>query len=147
MARRIEPSRKSPAERLEDLLAGHRETAGPAAAAKYLERALASHHSMPNAVKFFAWALLAPAAAGTPEGEDRALEALGEAESYLAVAKDELGVAFARERDGLTWLETGISLRTDRAEFDEAIRLCDLALALGYGRAYESKKNSLLRMV
>src|SRR5664279_2082805 len=119
MARRIEPSRKSPAERLEDLLAGYRDAPFPAGAAKYLERAIASSDSMPNAVKFFAWALLvsASSALGTPE------------------------------RDELKWLEAGISLLADRAAFDEALRLCDLALSLGYGRAYEAKKNSLLRMI
>ncbi len=149
MARRIEPSRKSPAERLDDLLAGHRDAPFPEGAAKYLERALSSSDSMPNAVKFFGWALLVPASAalGSPEGEDRALEALAEAERYLPVAQGELGALFARECAGLTWLETGISLLTDRAAFDEALRLCDLALSLGCGRAYEAKKNSLLRMV
>ena len=149
MARRIEPSRKSPSERLDDLLAGHRDAPFPEGAAKYLERALSSSDSMPNAVKFFAWALLVPASAalGTPEREDRALEALAEAERYLPVAQDELGALFARERAGLTWLETGISLLTDRAAFGEALRLCDVALSLGYGRAYEAKKNSLLRML
>jgi hypothetical protein len=149
VARRIEPSRKSPAERLDDLLAGHRDAPFPEGAVKYLERALSSSDSMPNAVKFFAWALLVPASAalGTPEREDRALEALAEAERYLPVAQDELGAVFARERAGLTWLETGISLLTDRAAFGEALRLCDVALSLGYSRAYEAKKNSLLRML
>jgi hypothetical protein len=149
MARRIEPSRKSPAERLEDLLEGVRDAPFPAGAAKYLERAISSSDSMPNAVKFFAWALLVPAAAGlaTPEGEDRALEALVEAEGYLPAAQLELGAFLLRERDGLKWLESGISLHTDRAAFDEALRLCDLALSLGYSRAYEAKKNSLLRMI
>lgn len=149
MARRIEPSRKSSSERLDDLLSGHRDAPFPIGAAKYLERALSSSDSMPNAVKFFAWALLVPASAGldTPEGEARALEALGEAEHYLPAAQEELGAAFAREREDLKWLEAGIALRSDRAEFDDAIRLCDLALSLGYGRAYEAKKNSFKRMV
>ncbi len=148
MARRTEPSRKSPAERLEDLLAGYRDAPFPAGAAKYLERAISSSDSMPNAVKFFAWALLVSASAslGTPEGEERGLEALLEAERYLPAAQDELGALLGRERDDLKWLESGISLQTDRASFDEALRLCDLALALGYGRAYEAKKNSILRM-
>ena len=149
MARRLEPSRKSPAERLEDLLAGHRDAPFPAGAAKYLERAISSSDSMPNAVKFFAWALLvsASSALGTHEGEDRALEALVEAERYLPAAQDELAATLARERDELKWLESGISILSDRAAFDEALRLCDIALSLGYGRAYEAKKNSLLRMV
>ncbi|MDL2717902.1 MAG: hypothetical protein PT977_09120 [Acidobacteriota bacterium] len=149
MARRVEPSRKSPAERLEDLLAGYRDAPFPLTAAKYLERAIGSSDSMPNAVKFFAWALLVPAAAGlaTPEGEDRALEALVEAERYLPAAQEELGALLARERDELKWLEVGVSLQSERAAFDEALRLCDLALTLGYGRAFEAKKNSLLRMI
>jgi hypothetical protein len=149
MARRIEPSRKSPAERLEDLLAGHHDAPFPAGAAKYLERAISSSDSMPNAVKFFAWALLVSAsyAFGTPEGEDRALEALVEAERYLPAAQNELAAILTRERDELKWLETGVSLQSDRAAFDEALRLCDLALSLGYGRSYEAKRNSFLRMV
>jgi hypothetical protein len=149
MARRIEPSRKSPAERLEDLLAGYRSVPFPGGAAKYLERAISSSDSMPNAVKFFAWALLVSTsfALDTQEGEDRALEALVEAERYLPAAEDELAALFTRERDELTWLETGISLLADRAAFDEALRLCDVALSLGYGRSYEAKKNSLLRMI
>lgn len=149
MARRIEPSRKSPAERLEDLLAGYRDAPFPAGATKYLERAISSSDSMPNAVKFFAWALLVSASAGlgTPEGGDRALEALVKAERYLPAAQDELGALLTRERDELKWLESGISLLADRAAFDEALRLCDLALSLGYGRSYEAKKNSLLRMI
>ena len=148
MARRMEPSRKSPAERLEDLLTGYRDAPFPGGAAKYLERAISSSDSMPNAVKFFAWALLvsASAALGTPVGEDRALEALVEAEHYLPAAQDELGAFLTRERDDLKWLESGVSLLADRAAFDEALRLCDVALSLGYGRAYEAKKNSILRM-
>lgn len=59
----------------------------------------------------------------------------------------ELGALLTRERDELKWLETGISLLADRAAFDEALRLCDVALSLGYGRAYEAKKHSLLRMI
>jgi len=149
MARRIEPSRKSPAERLEDLLAGYHDAPFPAGAAKYLERAISSSDSMPNAVKFFAWALLVSASSGlgTLAGEDRALEALVEAERYLPAAQLELNALFVCERNEMKWLENGISLLSDRAAFDEALRLCDLALTLGYGRAYEAKKNSLLRMV
>jgi hypothetical protein len=149
MARHVEPSRKSPAERFEDLLAGYRDAPFPEGAAKYLERAISSSDSMPNAVKFFAWALLvsASSALGTPESEDRALEALVEAERYLPAAQDELGALLTRERNELKWLESGISVLADRAAFEEALRLCEVALSLGYGRAYEAKKNSLLRMI
>ena len=143
MGRRIEPSRKSPEERLEDLLAGHREAALRNEAAKYLARAIEASDSLPNAVKFFAYALLA----GEAKNEDEALEALEKAESYVSAAQSEMGRRFANELPGLRFLERGIALRTDRAEFDEALRLCDVAIGLGLGAEYERKKTTLLRMV
>lgn len=142
MAKRIEPCRKSPEERLEDLLSGHREATLRGEGAKYVARAIASSDSMPNGVKFFAYALLA---ADAPD-EDDALEALATAESYLEVARQDLGRRFAKELAGLRFLERGIALRSERAEFEEALRLCDLALALGLGEAYARKRASLARM-
>lgn len=142
MAKRIEPCRKSPEERLDDLLSGHREASLRGDGAKYVTRALSSSDSMPNGVKFFAWALLASDA---PD-EDEALEALATAESYLAVARQDLGRRFAKEVAALRFLERGISLRSDRGEFEEALRLCDLALSLGLGEAYARKRSSLARM-
>ena len=150
MAKRIEPSRKSPVERLQDLFQGHAEAsgAGPTSAVKYLERTLGSSGSLPNAVKFFAYALLVEAASGvkTPDSEEVALAALADAERYLSVAQEEIPREWQTRRADLRFLEVGIALRSDRAEFEEALRLCDLALELGYGAAYSSKRNSLLRM-
>lgn len=143
MARRIEPSRKSPEERLDDLLAGHREATLRNEGAKYARRAIEQSDSLPNGVKFFAWALLA---ADAPD-EDEALAALAEAEGYLDVARQDLGRRFTKEVADLRFLERGISLRSDRAEFEEAVRLCDVALELGLGTPYERRKASLLRMV
>lgn len=143
MAKRIEPCRKSPEERLDDLLSGHREASLRGEGAKYAGRALASSDSMPNGVKFFAYALLA---ADAPD-EDEALEALEAAERYLDVARVDLGRRFAKELPELRFLERGIALRSDRAEFEEALRLCDLAIALGLGEAYARKRASLARMV
>lgn len=142
MGKRIEPCRKSPEERLDDLLSGHREASLRGEGAKYVARALASSDSMPNAVKFFAWALLAADAAD----EEEALEALATAEGYLDVARKELGRRFAKEVVALRFLERGIALRGERAEFEEALRLCDLALALGLGEAYARKRASLARL-
>ena len=142
MGKRIEPCRKSPEERLDDLLAGHREASLRNEGAKYAARALSSSDSMPNGVKFFAYALLA---ADAPDEED-ALEALSAAERYLEVAREDLGRRFAKEVVSLRFLERGIALRSERAEFEEALRLCDVALALGLGEAYSRKKASLLRM-
>jgi hypothetical protein len=142
VARRVEPCRKSPEERLDDLLAGHREAALRHEAAKYVRRAIEQSDSLPNGVKFFAWALLA---AEAPD-EDEALAALAEAEGYLEVAKVDLGRRFTKEVAELRFLERGVALRSDRAEFEEAVRLCDLAIALGLGTPYERRKASLLRM-
>ena len=142
MARRVEPCRKSPEERLDDLLAGHREATLRNEGAKYARRAIEQSDSLPNGVKFFAWALLA---ADAPD-EDEALAALAEAEGYLDVARADLGRRFTKEVADLRFLERGIALRSDRAEFEEAVRLCDVALALGLGTPYERRKASLLRM-
>jgi hypothetical protein len=143
VAKRVEPSRKSPEERLDDLLGGHREATLRNEGAKYARRAIEQSDSMPNGVKFFAWALLA---ADAPD-ENEALAALAEAEAYLDVARQDLGRRFTKEVADLRFLERGISLRSDRAEFEEAVRLCDVALALGLGAPFERRKASLERMV
>src|SRR5512140_937241 len=119
MAKRIEPCRKSPEERLDDLLAGHREAAMRDEGEKYVTRAIEASDSMPNGVKFFAWALLADAS----KDEEKALEALANAERYLEAARSEFGRRFGRELPALRFLERGVALRKDRAEWDEAIRL------------------------
>lgn len=141
MARRIEPVRKSPEERLEDLLLGHREATERGEGAKYAARALVASDSLPNAVKFFANALLA---ADSPD-EEEALEALASAELHLDDAREALPRQLARELPRLRFLERGIALRSARDEIEEALRLCDVALELGLGAAYERKRASLER--
>jgi hypothetical protein len=143
MGRRIDPCRKSPEERLDDLLDGHREASLRNEGEKYVRRAIESSDSLPNGVKFFAWALLAADAAD----EEEALSALAEAESYLDVARKDLGRRFGKELPSLRFLERGVALRSDVGEFEEALRLCDLAVDLGLGAEWERKRASLLRMV
>jgi len=143
MARRIEPCRKSPEERLDDLLSGHREAVLRNEGAKYVSRAIEASDSLPNAVKFFAYALLAQEAGD----EDEALAALASAESYLPNAQKEMPRRLAKELPDLRFLERGIALRSERADFEEALRLCDVAVSLGLGLAYERRKSSLQRMV
>ncbi len=58
----------------------------------------------------------------------------------------DLGRRFTKELGELRFLERGIALRSDRGEFEEALRLCDVALGLGLGEEYERKRASLLRM-
>lgn len=143
MAKRIDPCRKSSLERLEDLLAGHREASLGNEGAKYVSRAIESSNSMPNAVKFFAYALLT----ADSVDDDEALEALETAEQYLETARTEFGRRFTQELPTLKFLERGIAARSERGEFEEALRLCDLAITLGLGATYERKKASLQRMV
>jgi hypothetical protein len=143
MAKRVEPCRKNPEERLDDLLSGHREATLRNEGEKYVRRAIDSSDSLPNAVKFFAYALLA----ADSGDEEEALFALAEAERYLPAARKELPRRLSGELPSLQFLERGIALRSDRAEFDEALRLCDVAVSLGLGAAYERKKASLSRMV
>ncbi|MFN7971796.1 MAG: hypothetical protein U0166_05535 [Acidobacteriota bacterium] len=142
MAKRIEPIRKTPEEHLDDLLAGHRDATFREEGAKYVRRAIGSSSSLPNAVKFFAYALLA---ADSPD-EEEALDALRQAEGYVEVAREQLGRRFGKELSTLRFLERGITLRSERAEIEEAIRLCDLAIDLGLGIVYERKRASLERL-
>jgi hypothetical protein len=147
MAKRIDPCRKSPLERLQDLEDGFREADGRGTGAKYLERVLLASDSLPNAVKFFGYAFLVGALPPTEDGEARALEALEAAERYLPVAREEMGAEVTRRLPELVFLERGVALRSDRAEYEEAIRLCDLALSLGYGKAFEARRRSFERLV
>lgn len=150
MAKRIEPSRKSPLERLDDLFRGVDEVGyEPAARAKYVSRVLEASNSLPNAVKFFANALLTEASAslGTADGEEAALEALSEAERNLPAARDEMPREILKRLPGLAFLEKAVAIRADRGEFDEALRLCDLALELGGGKGFEARRRSLERLV
>jgi len=147
VAKRIDPCRKTPLERLQDLLEGAREAELRGTGAKYLERVLSASDSLPNAVKFFAWARLVDACPATDDGESRALEALAEAERYLPVAQEEMPQEVARQLPEMRFLEKGVALRSERAEYDEAIRLCDLALGLGLGKAFEARRRSFERLV
>lgn len=142
MGKRIEPERKRADERLDDLLSGHRDAALRGEGARYVRRALASSDSMPNGVKFFAYALLAADA----EADDEALAALATAVELLDTARRDLGRRFEVELPALDFLERGIAIRSGRCEFEDALRLCDLAIALGLGGVYARKRTSLERM-
>ena len=146
MAKRSEPKHKTPAEVLADLQAGHTEASfmGPAEAQRYLEKVLSAQHSLPNAVKFFAYDLLAEA---SYENGDlaRCLEAVDGAQKYLPVAQEDAARAVADYLPQARFFERGISAFADADEVAKAIALCDQAIALGLGRAYEAKRHSLER--
>ena len=146
MAKRQEPKRKNPTEVLQDLRAGHQEALGqgPAEAQRYLEKVLASQGSLPNAVKFFAHDLLAEASYLAGDSA-RCLEAVALTRQYLAAAEEDAPRELKAYLPELRAYERGIGLLADAGEVEQALALCDEALALGLGRAYEAKRQSLER--
>ncbi|HBN09874.1 MAG TPA: hypothetical protein DD435_14925 [Cyanobacteria bacterium UBA8530] len=146
MSKRIEPKRKTPLEILRDLRDGHQEASGqgPVEAQRYLEKVLSSQHSLPNAVKFFAYDFLVEASYLAGEAE-RCLEAIAAAQRYLPSAQEETGREIQDYLPELRFCERGIGLLADSGEIEQALALCDQALELGLGRAYESKRQSLER--
>lgn len=146
MAKRQEPKRKTPADILHDLRTGHQEAAshGPAEARRYLTKVLSSQQSLPNAVKFFANDLLVEACYLTDEPE-QGMEAIAAAQRYMPVAQEEAGREFQAYLPELRFCERGISLFADAGEIEQAMSLCDVAIALGLGKAYEAKRQSLER--
>ncbi|MBC7545295.1 MAG: hypothetical protein H7338_21430 [Candidatus Sericytochromatia bacterium] len=146
MARRPEPKHKTPAEVLADLQAGYQEASfmGPAEAQRYLTKVLTAQHSLPNAVKFFAYDMLAEAS--YENGDTTAcLEAVEGAQKYLPAAQEDAARAFADYLPQARFYERGISALSDTDEIAQAMALCDKAIAMGLGRAYEAKRHSLER--
>ena len=149
MADRIAPIRKTTAEILTDLLAGHDEAmrfGGVEKAKKYLLSFFERAHSIPNAVKFFLYDLLADDAFRCDDIET-CREAVGKAADYLPAAQEETSQRFREYTPSIRLYELGISLAMDEGEFEKALSLCDQALAVGLGKAYAAKKASIERMM
>ena len=146
MAKRQEPKRKTPADMLQDLRDGYQEAVshGHAEAQRYLEKVLSSQNSLPNAVKFFAYDLLVEASYQTGDHE-RCLEAVEATRQYLPAAQEDAAREVKTYMPESRWCERGISLLADRGDVEDALVLCDEAIALGLGRAYEAKRQSLER--
>jgi hypothetical protein len=144
MARRLDPLHKKPADSLADLRAGVREAAiaGPKSALKFLERLYASQHSLPNGVKFFFWDLMAEYTFQTGDSE-RCERAVVEALARWDDAQEQFAVELKNARPELTFLERGIATRSDAGDFAGALALCDFAVANGFGKHYEAKRESL----
>jgi hypothetical protein len=148
MSRRPTPQRKSTNDMLADLLAGHERAMldGWPTTRKYLEKLIERQDSLANAVKFFAWDLLAEAAAETHDLE-RAAEAVEVARRYMAAAEEDT------PREWRAWLprvrcfEVGIGVAVDEGRFDDALDLCEAAVSLGLGSVYERKADSIRRMI
>lgn len=148
MSDRKEPVRKSPAEILSDLMAGHAEALfhGPEKAGKYLSNFIGRANSIPNAVKFFLYDLLAEDAfqCGDSEG---VRTAVATAVAYLPVARDEMPHGFREYLPSIRLFERGIASAIDEGEFEQALELCDQAIKVGLGKAYEAKRASIERMM
>ena len=146
MSRRPDPPRKTPLDVLNDLLDGHRDASisGPDASAKYLERALAGNKSMPRACQFFAYDLLAEASAALHDNA-RCVEAVAQARAYLEHAQTEAPRQFKDYLPQIRLYERGIGVAVEEGRLDEALTLCSEALALGLGKFYEAKANSIRR--
>ncbi len=147
MSNRKDPIRKTPAEILADLMEGHKEAlfSDPEKARKYLLNFVGRANSIPNAVKFFLFDLMSEDAFQCGDGE-ACRSAAATAAGYLPVARDEMPNAFREYRLSIRLFERGIALAIDDGEFEQALALCDEAIAIGMGKAYEAKRASIERM-
>lgn len=148
MSRRVEPCRKKPLEILDDVLAGAAEAAyaGPKQIVKYLNRVREENKSLPNATKFFIFDLLADAhlQCGAPgEAQDYAAQA----REYLSHAQEDAPRHLKEYFGRIRAYEVGISVAVDEGRFEEALAICEAAVALGLGKVYESKAHSIRRML
>ena len=144
MARRIEPTKKSIPDILADLRTGYREATiiGPEATLKFLDRTFAGQHSMPNAVKCFAFDLLAECKAQLGDWEGCELAVQG-ALKNLAAAEEDLSAELKKSMPTMSLFERGIAARSELGDFEGALQLCDDALARGLGAHYAAKRDSL----
>lgn len=144
MARRLEPIRKSVRDTHRDLIEGYQSAAasGPESALKYLERTLASQHSLPNAVKCFAYDFVVLAAAQLSHWE-RCAEAVAAGLEHLVAAETDLPAELADALPGMALWERGIAARLELGDFEGALALCDDAIRRGLGPHFEAKRDSL----
>ena len=148
MADRIAPIRKCTTEILADLLDGHKEAGygGAEKGQKYLQNFFARANSIPNAVKFFLYDLLAEDAFRANDIET-CRSAVTKAAEYLPAAQEETLQRFREYAPAIRMFERGIALAIDDGEFEKALSLCDAALALDLGKVYAAKRASIERMM
>lgn len=148
MADRSAPVRKTPADVLNDVREGHQSASasGAASGKKYLENFLSRNRSIPNAVKFFLYDLLAEDAyqcGDYPACSDAVKSAI----EYLEDARTDAERAFRDHLPGIKSFERGISVHSEAMEYEQALELCDRAIQLGLGRFYQSKRASIEGMM
>lgn len=148
MADRSSPIHKTPTEILAGLVDGHTEAllGGAEKGKKYLLKFVERNRSIPNAVKFFLYDLLAEDAYQTDDFET-CRTAVGNARDYLQAARDETSQSFREYSPSIRGFERGIALAIDEGEFEKAISLCDEAIGVGLGKVYAAKRASIERMM
>lgn len=144
MARRVEPVRKSTKDTYADLLAGHQAAGqpGPTEALKYLDRTLTAQHSLPNAVKFFAWDFVVAATAELGLWE-RCADAVARALEHLPAAEADMPAELRQALPTVALWERGIAARLELGDFEGALHLCDDAIRRDLGAHFEAKRGSL----
>lgn len=127
---------------------GHREAliSGVETGKKYLLNFAERNESLPNAVKFFLHDLLVEDAYATDDlGTCRA--AVASATAYLPAAQADMLQRFREYSPSIRMFERGIALAMDEGELEQALALCEQAMALGMGPAYAAKRASIERML
>ena len=145
---RLSPICKTPAEILTDLMDGHNEAllGGAERGKKYLLKYGERNSSIPNAVKFFLFDLLAEDAYQSDDLET-CRTAVARASDYLAAAREARLQRFRDYIPSIRFYERGIALFIDEGEFEKALSLCDQAIALGFDKVYAAKRASIERMM
>jgi len=148
MVERRRPVVKKPDEILEDVFSGHREAllGGSENGKRYLLNFLEKYNSIPNAVKFFIYDLLAEDAY---QVDDLVVcrQAVDRAGEYLEEAQAENRRQLAAYLPALRFIERGISIKVEVGEFETALSFCDRAIEIGLGKAYAAKKASIEKML
>lgn len=129
-------------------MAGYHDAAaaGPKAARKYLERVLDQNQNLPNAVKFFVNDLLCEACAQLSD-TGAAAHYSENARKHQEAAQTDSPRQWKDYLKDIRCYEVGISAFMDEGRFEDALALCEQAIALGLGRPYESKADSIRRML
>ena len=147
MSNRNTPIAKIPAEILEDVFTGHDAAGcGTEKGMKYLLKFIERFNSIPNAVKFFIYDLLAEDAYQSKNTEicrDSAAKAL----YYLPEAQTEASKSYKDYFKNIRCFERSINLAVNDGDFEKALLFCEQATALGLGKEYAAKKNSIERMI
>ena len=148
MADRSTPIRKTPVEILADLVDGHNEAllGGMEKGKKYLLKFYERNNSIPNAVKFFLYDLLADDAYQSDDPET-CRTAVDRARDYLPAAREETAQRFREYSPSIRAFERGVAQAIDEGEFEKAVSLCDEAISLGLGKVYAAKRASIERMM